>query len=54
MKSKLEISLGLKRTEIEQIKAYIRWAEESGVYWKPREQFMNRHKNIKRAFEMDN
>jgi hypothetical protein len=53
MKSKIEIALGLKHTEIEQIKSYIRWAEESGVYWGPKDQFDKRHKHIKEVFEME-
>lgn len=53
MKSKLELALGLKHTEIEQIKHYIRWAEDEGAYYGNKEQFINRHTNIKRAFEMN-
>jgi hypothetical protein len=46
----LEKVLGLKTSEVSQLKAYIRWAEESGCYWRPKDQFDKRHKHIKEVF----
>jgi hypothetical protein len=46
----LEKALGLRSSEVSQLRAYIRWAEESGVYWKPENQFRKRHEHIKEVF----
>jgi len=34
--------------ELSQLKSYIEWAKESGVYYGNKEQFLERHESIKR------
>ena len=41
--------LGLTETEWDQLRAYVRWAEESGTYYGRKDQFDKRHTNIRRA-----
>ena len=44
----------LTTAEANQVRAYIRWAEEEGSYYGNAEQFMKRHKRIKEVFTVAN
>ena len=42
---------GLRKTHFDQMLAYIHWAEDRGVYYGQKDQFMRRHEDIKKWME---
>ncbi len=44
--------LKIKQTSLEQLRTYVHWAEQSGTYWRPKNQFDARHKEIMKALNM--
>jgi len=42
---------GLRKTHLHQLNAYIEWAEQQGIYYGPKDQFMKRHADLKKWME---
>lgn len=40
-------------TELEQLRSYVEWAEESGVYYDRKDYFEKRHKRIRERLGMN-
>jgi hypothetical protein len=39
---------GLRKTHLHQLDAYIGWAEEHGIYYGPKDQFVKRHNDLRK------
>jgi len=46
------LMLEMSETELDQLRAYVRWCEEKGDYYGPKDQFWKRHRSIRKALGM--
>lgn len=44
--------LGIRKSDLDQLRIYVRWAEEGGIYFNPKYQFDRRHARIKLALNI--